>query len=436
MMSTQRLAPSALFPRSLIIGLGMLGICSPCRGNGGGPASPHTSVETCTIQQVSRLPLRVAGGMDLYVEPVAFSASGQDILLAGWPTFLQRRDSAGFAVDIPRDDIFGVVVGRDREPRIIHSPIQSRLLGPIHARPRPEGGWDVIFYELTPFPAEVVHRPDSVARLWVGVLHASGWRELETVPIREFGLFPTTQGSQVLRRSDTLYWAVVTADHWRRDVAILRRSNARWEAERVMTARATYVDLLIDSAGPVVAVVHPDSTATGDDVNSLFVYSRDSGTWAARRIAIGRRAPTHHPRFSVSAAGADLTWSAVDSNTGRHRGMAAAGVQGGTPIDPIVIDSSLASPYPMQRVVLGNGTRLWSSHHRGSTGEPSTIRFSESDGRSVRVVGEFPTPYAGGFRAVARGTDELITTGTLWDPESKTVASLLIRLRARACGGR
>jgi hypothetical protein len=390
----------------------------------------------CAIRETGRARVAIDPGGELYVEPRAFVASGNDVLLAGWPAYRFARNPDGTRRQVEDENLFGVVLPERGAPIPVRTPLQARLVNSIRALPDGRGGWEVLFSENGDFPRGSFERPDSVVRLWYGVLRATGtWASLDTVPIDPELPIPSINGSsRLLRVRDTLFWAtVVSVERWRRDVALFWRTASGWDHELVVTRRAGYLDLAYhDSTGIVMAVVRPDSTEN-PDVNSLFLYAREGGWRITERLALGRDEPNHYPRFSESRREAYLTWLS-ETNGGRSREVRTTALDGRAHGSPITVDSDYAVLHPPQIVHTASGETLWGTLHRVSAEtEPNRIRFSRVEGDHVIQIAEWPSPYVVTFRPAIRGNGELITTGGLWDPEAEVVASLIVRNRVAYC---
>jgi hypothetical protein len=390
----------------------------------------------CAIRETGRARVAIDPGGELYVEPRAFVASGNDVLLAGWPAYRFARNPDGTRRQVEDENLFGVVLPERGAPIPVRTPLQARLVNSIRALPDGRGGWEVLFSENGDFPRGSFERPDSVVRLWYGVLRATGtWASLDTVPIDPELPIPATFGSsQLVRVSDTLFWATpVAVERWRREAVLFRRDGSGWSREMVITRRAAFVDIAWDSTlGLIMAVVRPDSTLS-EDVNSLFLYRRQPVWHLDRRLALGREEPSHYPRFSRSNGVLYLTWY-VDAAGGTLEVRTSA-VNANPPSPTMTIDSAYPIPIPPQVVQGANGESIWGTLHDvdGPPDESHRMRFSRTDGSRTTTIADRKSPYEAGFRPAIRASGELVTTGAIWDPEAEVVSSLIVRNHISYC---
>lgn len=359
---------------------------------------------TCTAQHVFERSLSVGHQRELYIEPVAVAASGQDVFLAGWPSYLHAWDTAERPRRLSTDSILGAVVGADGQGRTVSSPIQSRLVGTIRALARPSGGWDVVFAELYPYPAGRFPAPDTVAQLWHGFYDGSRWASLAQIPIPP-GITLDRGGSSLLvRAGDTLTWAVGTISHVPRRVVVFERHADRWTSEIIPTSMPGSLALgHTPETGFLLAIPHFDSSAT-PGANPLLLYSR-APTWRRRQV-IGSGEYAHSPTMTMLKGKATLTWyveqadrsyvSAIDDPA--HEPLRRS----------TVLDSSYASFRPVASAS-GANTTFWMIDHAAPLGRE--LRILRGTAAQAHEVARVPSPFLGGFDATAVGDSDVFVAG-------------------------
>jgi hypothetical protein len=379
----------------------------------------------CTIDEAARTPLTVQGGRKLYIEPVALSPSGSEVLLAGWPSYLFARSGGGTPHRVSTESIFGAVITADGGARTVRSPINSRLLSEVRALGRGDGSWDVVFAELIPYAPNRWPPPDTAAHLWHGVYDGSTWRSLDRIPLPPGTTLDPVASSPLIRVGDTLFWAVRTTPGYSRDVLLFRGLGGKWTNETIPTGQAGYVALAhTDKDGLLLATTRADG-ALRNDKNSLFLYVRDPRWRTLRRVAQGGEQPANSPTAVVLDGRLILTWYA-DVDDRREVRVLQDAVSAPTE-HTVLLDSSYAPLRPVASVSSSSGV-YWLVDHVARAASRREVRIFRGTKRGVHEIMRYGSPFVGGFRAVSAGDDILLAGASL---EDSLPVSLLVRLRTR-----
>lgn len=392
------------------------------------------------MREVSRKPLVVEGGRQLYVEPAAFVANSRgEVLLGGSTNFLTSFGPDGKVNGMSRDSVFGAVIRPDGSAHIVGAPIEGRLMSGIRAVARRDGGWEVVFAEVRPYVG--TDRPDSAVRLWHGVYDGDRWTGLEQLPLPPEAVLRPNLSSSLAQRGDSLAWAMqMRAPHGRIQIALFERRNGHWVYELVPTFHARVELSYSDTLGLMMAVVQAD-TAVRRDGNSLFLWTRHPTWKKLRRIVYGSaEGPTYSPSLTHSLRGAVLSWQAGSPDTSRNPHWETRALIGGPeghgPAVVTLDSNSVNRQYSLSPVyLLGGGMRVWVLEHKVPERRETEIRFARDTVGGVVIMGRVSDPYMLGFVATAAiSPTEVLTAGLHYIP-NQYVVSLLLRARVE-CRGR
>jgi hypothetical protein len=398
--------------------------------SGRGPAS----LEGCGLREISRQRLTAAGGRPLYVEADAFVANGRgEVLLAGTPNYLWKISPQDEIVGLTADSILGAVIARDGTARLVPAPMDPKRIRGIRAAARPDGGWDVVFADV---PADSSSSAGA-ERLWYTAYDGSRWSALEPLPVPSDVALSPTFTSSLVRRGDTLAWALTPAmRQGRRDISLFQRVGGRWTHETVPTTNAADVDLAhSDSLGFVLAVVQPDLRLQEADGNSLLLWTRQPDWRIARRLVHGRGEGRVHAPSLVRTSGGLLAtwWTPVGEGPETRNELRARYVGPPESSEPVImLDPNVPFGFEMSPVSWGAGVPLWVSEHQSAEtgqGEPGEIRYVSVAGRQPFEVARTPNPYRMRSAAAISAPGELLVTGMEYR-ESRFAFSLLLRARS------
>ncbi|HJU66397.1 MAG TPA: hypothetical protein VJ596_11995 [Gemmatimonadaceae bacterium] len=407
--------------RACSIGLIILGLALPVQAQ---------DFERCALREMQRSPLSHAPGYQIYIEPTVLVRSGDELLLAGAPSYLFRREHDGTTSLVARDSVFGAIIDTRRGVRLVPFPFRSVPVSDVRAVARAAGGWEITFAELPrdPFPSD-----GPIVRLWYGVFDGRQWTSTTQLPTpRELHLRPWA-ASSLVTAGDSLLWALPGRTTNGGDaISLYTHTHRAWAQETIPVPGLAYVELgRSDSLGVFLLAVHPDSTLLRDG-NSLFLYARESRWTRHVKLAPGAQAPVHFPFWKGSTAHSALTWLAVvpggDRSRYEARAMIATSRLGDEPA--IALDSSVANGRELVRL---DSRWLWMFEHLDENSRELRI-IADSAGSAVRL-GALPYPYEGAFRAAVTGASELILAGPLRGepPRDAGISTMLWRLRLE-CG--
>lgn len=394
----------------------------------GGPGA----LAGCTVREVGRTRLTVEDGRPMYVQADALAADGHgDVLLAGTTSYLWRVAPDGEITGLASDSVFGAVIARDGTARMVPAPMDPRQINGIRAAGRPDGGWDVVFAEVPPHTGD--ERPSAVARLRYAVYDGTRWGTLEQIPTPEGARLDAVFTSSLVRRGDSLAWALPLAmDVYPRDVVLVQRRDGRWSHETVPTGSAVDVDLSYsDSAGLLLAVVQPDPALQADG-NSLLLWSQRPEWRIIRRLVHGYgEGRVYEPSLVRRPNGALVVSWATPVGEGPHTRRelrARAGRLEAEQVPAIALDPHVSIWSTAPPLLLGGGAPLWAAHHPLPGDEAGEIRFVGLAGRSPVELGRIPNPYRLRMSSAAPMDGEVLVAGMEYT-QDRFAFSLLIRAR-------
>lgn len=396
-----------------------------------GQSGVDQSPPRCRVEEISRTRLEVGQKTLAYIEAGAFVANRSgDVLLAGSRSFLTRFDSSGAVVAVTEDSVFGAIVPRRGRARPVPLPIPGSKVQSIRVLSR-SGGWEAVFAQMQPVTDSTKRAP--VAGLWYGIYDGTRWSSLERLPLPPGGTANPLFASSLLRKRDTLSWAMeLDRPNQTSNIVLFHRIGERWSSEIVPTFHSRVELAHTDRFGLLMLVVQPDSTLQSDG-NSLFLWAR-MPTWRkVRRLVHGTgEGAVYNPLAMLSGGAGAFSWetSVQDRNGARRelRAMIGRVVDRNEPV--VAVDSfvagfrSSAGPIRLRRV----GSPLWVTVRSPSSGRPPHIRFTTSSGGSVVELGRIPGEYTGFMAAAAVSESDLLLTGLEYVP-MKYLVSLLIRAR-------
>lgn len=388
--------------------------------------------DDCAVREVSRQRITIAGGRQVYVEPVAVAAASTGLLVVGRPVYIWAQDQQGNAMLQPSRHAIGVIIDRYGEARIIPAPVNANLVSGIRAVTLPNGKWGMVFAELTP-PVDTTTVPkDLAARLWYGIYDGSSWSKLDELPRpRNMELHPFLSSS-LARNGDSLAWAMTaTTPAGNTDVVVIERRHQHWSFSTIPTQDAGYVDASYSKTlGLLLAITRGDPLIPAEG-RSLVLYARQPQWKLIEKIVPGIPSGIHSPVFSTTTEQNSLSWLALVQDPAGARFAAVTtsrGVdEGGQRL--ITVDSAVAEGFT--HLYTSEGYRLWLSDHAPAAGGQRMLRFSRDSAGAVSVIGQIANPFSGRFGATAYDPFNYAVVGPLVDLTQGTVVSLLIRAQAR-----
>lgn len=390
----------------------------------------------CTVREVSRDRLTVEGGRPLYVEADAFVANGRgDVLLAGTPNYLWQVSSEGEIIGLTEDSVFGAVIARDGNARLVPAPIPARQIHGIRVAAREDHGWDVVFAEVAPYVGD--RQPDEAARLWHGVFDGERWASLEQIPTPDGITVATLFSSSLLRRGDSLAWALVpTMNSPRRDLVLAQRRHGRWSSESIAVGNGVDVDLSYsDSLGLLLAVVQADPRLRGDG-NSLLLWAQRPEWRILRSLVHGEgEGRVYNASLLRLRAGFVTSWRTPvgEGRDTRDELRARVGRLEEQSEPAVVLDPDVSIWSEIAPFVLPGGAPLWVVHPSVADDAVSALRVVSVAGDSAVELGRFANPYRFWVAAAAPSASELLVTGMEYTQDGFAF-SLLLRARIECRG--
>jgi hypothetical protein len=372
------------------------------------------------------------------VEPAVVVPSGDDLLLAGKPTYVWSISRGRIPGLVSHNRLFGVIVNGRGIATTVAAPRAGRIK-PLAAHAIGRSAWGVIFAEITPGTdtTDWWWGGDSTGSrtvaLWYGQLRNNRWSAQQKLPLHPDVIrLSHTAGSRMITVGDTTVWAVPeqTADFAR--TAIYERVGKRWTRQRLDFSPAGITSYLalehLPGHGFVLALVAPDASLRIDQ-NSLFLHLRSSGWSRLRRLVTGINEEVHFPSL-VRLAGDSLnvTWlTPVGASHLKVRSMRGDVVKSNPPvitIDSITREKAWAVGGPQ-------GMPYWLSRHSPPSQPEARLTLWSATGGVAHPVWSTPHPYTGLFYVTPTVTAAggVTITGPLLDVTRETLTTLLIQLQ-------
>ena len=387
------------------------------------------------MEELSRRRLATADSTFVYVAPERFvSNAAGDIFLAGRPNLLYRRDSTGRGAKVAEDSLLGAIVRADGTVDLVRPPFSARRLGYVDVLARPDGGWDVVMQEMRR-GGTLQSRPphDTTAALWHGVHDGIGWTHMEALPLPPRATIELFSHAPLSRMGDTLAWAIPASffPHGSRVVTLIRESGV-WNVDVTPISQTLYPSLVIMPDGTRwLATVGSDPDHEGD-VNSLFLWTRDS-TWRRAGVVADSHVygEAHNPFLRTTPAGLLLAWYA--ETDGRRVVALVDDVRTLSPPTLLSVDATTFWS-DLHVVELPDGRLLWVTEHATSQGSPPLIRFTLRDHGERR--GTFVSPFVVRARAAALPENRLLLTGAGESVSEHLAYSLVVEVQMSCLSAR
>jgi hypothetical protein len=368
----------------------------------------------------------MSGADEFYIEPSSLTASGEDLLLAGTPSYvyhLERTDSPS-----DQNQVFGVVLRRDGVTLPVPLPKLDGVIGGQRTARRREGGWHVVFTQSDSLE-EGAFAADA-RRLWYGVLRDTTWLRVEPLPIPDSLSVRPSFVSSLVAFGDSLAVAVIAHSSTASHVVVFTRTEGDWKANSLSLQSASYVEPVWDAAGTLrMAVVHPDARLESD-ANSLMLYSVGPEWTLLRRMAGGEAAPVHTPKFQAAGSGY------LVGGVGEERVVLGPVVVTAWPLDQGRPTLSIDERVRWWDVISVAGNSLIGVvAPTVADGLPRDLRFYALSPDGVTLLATTQSPYAGGFAAEFLPPDEIVVAGPVVRDVSggQLVATQLLRAEIH-CG--
>jgi hypothetical protein len=396
-----------------ILLLAFAGACARAQA----PAVAVSSSSECTITPERYDTLRV-GSDPVYVEPDAVEVDDDGrMLIMGPNTYRFSRASGDWKM--VEEQIFAVVVDRDRRVQIVSPPIDAKRFSGMRALPNGRG-WSVVFAEMTyPDPPGV----DEAVALWHGEFDGSRWTVVERLPTPDTIASPALSSS-LARTATGLVWMVPT---WgpRYGLLVLKRESGVWHGKNVPTMTATAEPLVVGSGDLMLAAIQGDTTLMSDG-NSLLLRAERTGWGVVEVLRRSQEEPVHQLASRNWGRVSILSWvTELAPQANAVRALVTDGIQR----QIVTVDSSVGSTSSLAPVELPHTGPMWVTEHQSASGG-TEVRFSSLDPSGLVVRrGAFPNPFVAGFAAATRDRTVLVT-GPIARKE-EYIASLVIEYSVR-----
>lgn len=408
------------------------------------PAQPRATVDAtwrnaagsrCTARELSRAPLVVEGGRELYLEPVVFVASGNRVLLAGKPSYLfLKRESGATAELASRHAVFGAVIEQDGSARTVPPPpINDGKVTAVAGIAAEAGMWRLIFAELDSIATD---GEQEIANYWHALYDGQRWSSIERLPRLAAATFWYYNNSNLAQNGDTTVWAsVVRRSRTQMGIAVFERRGSEWTHRILDTPFAQSAELIhLPDLGFILAVPHSDSTVANDRT-SLFLYAR-SGNWALyRKVQSADQYASGASLHSLNGSGV-LSWMARDvSSTEPHLEFRALTGRIGSPDErALVVDRpSLGG---VAAISLDDASIIWVAHHGSGAADTSELHLVRSRSQGTAVIWKTPYPYRGGFAATGYLNSDVLIAGPVLDEARELLVTMIIRVRIECASGK
>lgn len=395
---------------------------SACAG-----AQAMSDPDECSVREVSRQPLMI-GTTAYYIEPVVVTTSGNEVLLAGKPTY-EWTDYPSRPELRGQNAVFGATLDASGTAHLIPAPIAGRRLKPMAAASIGDAEWAVVFGEMrsgadTSFWWSTGDTTGSrIEKLWYAELSRRQWRSIQELPLpADADNVWNTLSTDLAIRGDTSVWGVVHRVDGRPRAGVLERIAGRW-SYHPLAVDPGYLTLAQSADGFILGIVAPDRSLP-QDVNSLLAYRRNDSWELVRRAITGGEHEVHFPALSVLPDQSVLvTWQAIYEEGFPLYRMRSRILEQSGPIDMVayrVRDRSWPVLGPT-----GNAYLVAKTDAR----DGMRLKVFDVGGESVREVWSTANPFEGIFRLTMTRPDEMLANGPLFDRQTETLTSLLLRLK-------
>ncbi len=288
----------------------------------------------------------------------------------------------------------------------------------------------MVFAEVAAFTGD--RQPDEALRLWHGVYDGERWASLQQIPTPDGTTLRALESSSLVRRGDSLAWALLPAMRSpHRDIVLVQQRAGRWSYESVPTGSAADVDLSYsDSLGLLLAVVQADRRLQRDGNSLLFWVQRPAWRILRRVVHGGGEGRVYAPSVLRVPPGFLASWTTlVGEGRDTRQELRATVGRLDEHSEPVVVLDPDVSPWSESApFIVPGGAPLWVAHPSAPENVAGEIRILGVAGDSAVELGRLANPYRVRVAAVAPSFSELLIAG-LEHSDNRYAFSLVLRAR-------
>ncbi len=389
------------------------------------PPSQGDPVVPCLLE---RRPLTLADGTQVYVEHEQVIQVGEELLLAGSPSFHWKPRPGRAAERLSSDSLVAVYLG---EPaRTVANPVPGTL-GSIRVAALDDRRWAAIMLQVDPDSLPGV---EAFRGLWYGEHDGDGWTLVEPME------FPGARinsrlSSRLVTVGDRLVWLAWEPEGSRTLVHEYERVDGTWtRRELAGEDRVEQMDLAyLEGAGLWMLLSGYDAGLPGFQ-KSLRLFRERPGAVATSpdRWEFVSRVTVAEPdvrlrwaSLAVQTTGVTVTWNSV--GRGASPAMARVGI---TPDAPGTLVTLADGVYFARSAPMPSGSLTWLAYlYPSATPTAEVALFTYANGGIGRLAA-FVSPFTGTFQARPVGDVEVLVVGAEMGSDSidVPVRSLILRL--------
>ncbi len=398
-------------------------------GCGGDPSpamgAAPTEFPPCMLE---RRPLVLEDGSELYVEHQDVIRVGDDLLVAGAPSYLWRPLPGRRAERLATD---AFVAAYFWDPaRAVPKPV-SGALASVRVAPLDDVRWGAIMLEVDPdsLPGREIFRG-----LWYGEYDGERWSRLEAVASPGAGIH-SRLSSGLVRAGDRMIWAAFEMlPYGRSGVRLYERVGDAWTHALLPEDRVEQVDLAyLDGFGLWLLVSGYDPGLPGFQKSLRLFRERPGGDptdpqrWELMsRVAVAR-APSRLAWASLvlHSEGATVSWTELGQGASVTKSRFGIGPEG--PGMLITLDEQT---FDVRAVAMSEGTMVWIVNPSTTDGRTPELRILTNESGRVEHLTTIPDPFPGTYTVRALSPREFVVVGPelRLDTIGVPVRSLLLRL--------
>jgi hypothetical protein len=233
----------------------------------------------CENFSLSSVPVALADGSPLYVEPSAVLWSGGQLFVAGSPSYVWARGNHSKIES--RNTLFGALIALDGTATPIPSPLKSDHLGDVRAVSLGSGLWAATFADVAPGTQFSPIAWPAVNGYWFGITDGTKWITLEEIRVPDGKLQTAFASRLILSRGNYSVALPLDLEGGRRVAAVFSRRSNGWTRHDRRFNFVNYVSLDTTALGNLLlGVVGSDTSDLRLSNQIVFdTLSTQSWTW-------------------------------------------------------------------------------------------------------------------------------------------------------------